>query len=83
MLWTVPYEICNVGCAAAGTHEQQREGSPGEDAVDEAFAAAGSLVNDLVPDSADQVLTSVTLHHTSLGSTSVLMLCDVQFHNSA
>ena len=32
-----------------------REGSPGDEAVGNAFAIAGALADDLVPDSAEQV----------------------------
>ena len=35
--------------------DRQRERSPGEVEVNNAFAIAGSLAQDLVPDSADQV----------------------------
>ena len=35
--------------------ERGREGSPEEAAVSNAFATAGALVHDLVPDSAEQV----------------------------
>lgn len=34
----------------------EREGTPGEVEVSNAFAVAGSLAHDLVPDSADQVI---------------------------
>ena len=38
-----------------GNTHGEREGTPGEEEVSNAFAVAGSLAHDLVPDSADQV----------------------------
>ena len=41
--------------------ERERESSPGEAEVSNAFAIAGSLAHDLVPDSADQVASYLTV----------------------
>ena len=51
----------DMGCHAAGSIG--REISPDEAAVDKAFAMAGCLARDLVPDSAD--LVSMRLIHLS------------------
>lgn len=48
--------------------EREREGTPGEVEVNNAFAVAGSLAQDLVPDSADQV--NVLYSHILHGSES-------------
>lgn len=44
--------MSDMGCHAAAS--TGRENSPDEAAVDKAFAMAGCLARDLVPDSADQ-----------------------------
>ena len=67
MVNAVPCE-CHYGCTAAVSSrrlragptarsklDRERESSPGEAEVSNAFAIAGSLARDLVPDSADQV----------------------------
>ncbi len=56
--------MSDMGCHAAGSIG--RESSPDEAAVDKAFAMAGCLARDLVPDSADQA--SMHLIHSSLQS---------------
>ena len=54
----------DMGCHAAGSIG--RENSPDEAAVDQAFAMAGCLARDLVPDSADQA--SMHFLHSILAS---------------
>lgn len=43
------------GATSESEKKRERESSPGEAEVSNAFAIAGSLAHDLVPDSADQV----------------------------
>ena len=45
------------GARSESERRRERESSPGEAEVGNAFAIAGSLARDLVPDSADQVAT--------------------------
>lgn len=61
----------DMGCHAAGSIG--RDKSPDEAAVEQAFAMAGCLARDLVPDSADQA--SMHLIHPSM-QTSISLFAD-------